>query len=314
MSHADRGWWEERTVGGLGSGEGLIAAVADSEEGPARDKRLLVFEPEFSRVLSVAAREGSTLSQTIRQAWDTGNLSVITRKDPLRAKGVHVSVVGHVTLEELRRRLTDTEAANGFANRFLFGLVRRPHLLPSGGSLEEGDVADLGRRVRVALERFRQLTRFRRAHEADVLWKELYEQMALDLTGGLAGAITARAEAQVLRLSVVYAGLDGTSEIGAPHLEAAWAVWRFCEDSAAYIFESATGDEVADRLLRTLREAAPAGLDGTQQRDLFGRHVSGDRLANARQHLEDLGLAENVTEDTGGRPRIITFANATEAT
>src|SRR5262249_12535800 len=116
MRYADPGWLDERTVGGLGSGEGLIAAVADTEEGPIRDKRLLVFEPEFSRVLNVAAREGCTLSQTIRQAWDTGNLSVITRKDSLRARGAHVSVIGHVTLEELRRRLTDTEAANGFAN------------------------------------------------------------------------------------------------------------------------------------------------------------------------------------------------------
>src|SRR5262249_2146521 len=150
-------------------------------------------------------------------------------KDPLRAKGAHVSVIGHITLEELRRRLTDTEAANGFANRFLFGFVRRPHLLPSGGTLEESDVAALGRNARSALENFRRLTRFPRAHEAEVLWKELYEQMALDLTGGLAGAITARAEAQVLRLSVVYAGLDGTSEIDAPHLEAAWVVWRYCE-------------------------------------------------------------------------------------
>src|SRR5262249_28070459 len=136
MRHADPGWSDERILGGLGSGEGLICAVADTEEAPARDKRLLVFEPEFSRVLSVASREGCILSQTIRQAWDTGNLSVVTRKDPLRAKGAHVSVIGHVTLEELRRRLTDTEAANGFANRFLFGLVRRPHLLPSGGNLE----------------------------------------------------------------------------------------------------------------------------------------------------------------------------------
>lgn len=314
MRYADPGWLDERTLGGLGSGEGLILAVADTEDGPPCDKRLLVFEPEFSRVLSVAAREGCTLSQTLRQAWDTGNLNVITRKDPLRAKGAHVSVIGHITLEELRRRLTDTEAANGFANRFLFGLVRRPHLLPSGGSLEDAVVANLGRRVRLALERFRRFTRMHRAHEAEVLWKELYERMALDLTGGLAGAITARAEAQVLRLSVVYAGLDGTAEIAESHLEAAWAVWHFCEASAKYIFESATGDEVADRLLRALREAAPAGLDGTQQRDLFGRHVSGDRLANARQHLEDLGLAETVKEDTAGRPRIVTFANATEAT
>src|SRR5215467_11503056 len=56
MRHADPGWSEERTVGGLGSGEGLIAAVADTEDGPAHDKRLFVFEPEFSRVLSVASR------------------------------------------------------------------------------------------------------------------------------------------------------------------------------------------------------------------------------------------------------------------
>src|SRR5262249_36330898 len=156
----------------------------------------------------------------------------------------------------------------GFANRFLFGLVRRPHLLPSGGNLDDAVLADLGRRVRSALETFRRFTRLRRSHQAEQLWKGLYEEMALDLSGGLAGAITARAEAQVLRLSVVYAGLAGSSEIDVPHLEAAWAVWHFCEASAAYIFESATGDEVADRLLRALREAAPAGLDGTQQRDL----------------------------------------------
>lgn len=314
MRLADPGWADERTMGGLGSGEGLICGVADNEDAPARDKRLLVFEPEFSRVLSVAGREGCTLSQIVRQAWDSGNLSVITRKDPLRAKGAHVSVVGHITLEELRRQLTATESANGFANRFLFGLVRRAHLLPSGGDLDETELAELGSRVRAALERFRRLTRLRRTNDAEALWKDLYERMALDLASGLTGAITARAEAQVLRLSVVYAGLSGTRGIDVSHLEAAWALWRYCEDSAAYIFESATGDEVADRLLRALREALPAGLDGTQQRDLFGRHVSGERLAAARRLLEELGLAETITQETAGRPRVITFANATEAT
>jgi len=63
-----------------------------------------------------------------------------------------------------------------------------------------------------------------------------------------------------------------------------------------------------------LREASPAGLDGTQQRDLFGRHVGGERLAGARRLLEDSGLAETLNEKSGGRPRIVTFANATEAT
>jgi len=204
--------------------------------------------------------------------------------------------------------------ANGFANRFLFGLVRRPHLLPSGGNLDESVLTDLGTRVRLALERFRRFTRMRRTDEAEALWKDLYERMALDIATGLNGAITARAEAQALRLSVVYAGLDAGRSIDVVHLEAAWALWRYCEESVAYIFESATGDEVADRLLRVLRESSPAGLDGTQQRDLFGRHVSGERLAGARRLLEELGLAETLSEQTGGRPRIVTFANATEAT
>ena len=49
---------------------------------------------------------------------------------------------------------------------------------------------------------------------------------------GLAGAVTARPEAQALRLSVVYAALDGSSTIKVPHLEAALAVWNYCEASA----------------------------------------------------------------------------------
>jgi Primase C terminal 2 (PriCT-2) len=40
---------------------------------------------------------------------------------------------GHITIDELRARLTRTDAANGFANRFLFPLVRRSKELPFGG-------------------------------------------------------------------------------------------------------------------------------------------------------------------------------------
>lgn len=83
-------------------------------------------------MLGVAGRDGNTLSAVLRDCWDTGNLRVLTRKDPLRATAAHVSVLGHVTVPELRRRLTDTEAANGFANRFLWVCVRRSKRLPAG--------------------------------------------------------------------------------------------------------------------------------------------------------------------------------------
>jgi hypothetical protein len=67
MAYAAPEWYATRVMGGLASGEGLIAAVADDD--PSFDKRLLVVENEFARVLAVAAREGNTLSAVLRQAW-----------------------------------------------------------------------------------------------------------------------------------------------------------------------------------------------------------------------------------------------------
>jgi hypothetical protein len=72
-----------------------------------------------------------------RKAWDGGILSTMTRSSSLRATGAHISIVGHITVEELRARLTRTDTANGFANRFLFALVKRSKVLPFGGSALE---------------------------------------------------------------------------------------------------------------------------------------------------------------------------------
>lgn len=308
---ADPGWSAERVMGGLASGEGLIAAVRDGtgdDDAGVPDKRLLVFEPEFARVLGVASREGSTLSAIVRECWDSGRLRVMTRRDPLVATGAHVSVLAHVTLEELTRKLTETDAANGFANRFLFLLVERARLLPSGGALTADDFGRLGRFGRNALEGARRVGAMSRSAECEELWRHLYGVIAEQDAGGLFAAVTARAEAHVLRLSMLYALLDGSATIETAHLEAAWALACYADESAAFIFGRNLGDPVADRLLEALR-ALPEGqgLDGTAQRDLFGRHVSGARLQDARELLESLGCVENAKDMTGGRPRVVTF-------
>lgn len=308
---ADPDWSAERVMGGLASGEGLIASVRDGasdDDAGVQDKRLLVHEPEFARVLGVASREGSTLSAIVRECWDSGRLRVMTRRDPLVATGAHVSVLAHVTLEELTRKLTETDAANGFANRFLFVLVDRARLLPSGGALTLDDFGRLGRFGRNVLEQARRVSQMRRSPESEELWAFLYGVIAEQETEGMFGAITARAEAHLLRLSMLYALLDGSSTIEPVHLEAAWAVLCYADESAAFIFGRNLGDPVADRLLDALR-ALPEGqgMDGTQQRDLFGRHASGARLGTARDLLASLGYVENVSDKTGGRPRVVTF-------
>lgn len=100
FEHADPAFCSGRVIGGLTSGEGLVADLADRPEGPQR--HVLVMEPEFARLLRVSARS-ATLSALIRVAWDGGNLAILTRKQPLRATNASVAFVGHVTAEELRR-------------------------------------------------------------------------------------------------------------------------------------------------------------------------------------------------------------------
>jgi hypothetical protein len=59
----------------------------------------------------------------------------------MKATDSHVSIVGHVTKTELVRLLSDSDAHNGFANRFLWLCVRRSKILPFGGEWEGQDVA-----------------------------------------------------------------------------------------------------------------------------------------------------------------------------
>ena len=115
----DGNWVENRLLLGLGSGEALIDAAGEE------DRRTLVIESEFARLLAIIARDGSTVSANIRNAWDSGILEIRTRAKPVKVTGAHLSLLGHVTREELLRRLDSTEGANGFANRSSLG-VRAP--------------------------------------------------------------------------------------------------------------------------------------------------------------------------------------------
>lgn len=312
-------WAEERVMSGLSSGEGLIYAVRDRRESEdsdgkrvvldpgAEDRRLMVVEGEFAGVLKVATREGNTLSVLIRQAWDGGKLATLTRNSPLKATGAHVSILGHITRSELLRQLSETDTHNGFANRFLWLLVRRSKALPFGGEWHAVDVAPLVREMRAAIEHGREHREVGWSEEARGVWAEVYEGLSEGMPG-LAGAATSRAEAQVVRLAVLYATLDGRRAIGLPHLEAALALWRYAEASALHVFGEATGDAVADKIHASLEEE-PDGLSRTDLSNLFRRHKSRERIEEALLLLERLGRARRESVRTGGRPAELWFVN-----
>lgn len=303
LERVDERWARDCVAGGLSSGEGLIAAVADPEEGPPADHRLLVVEEEFARVLAVGGREGNTLSPTIRQAWDTGNLRVMTRKEPLSARGAHISIIAHTTMEELRRKLNEVEIANGFANRYLIVAVRRSQLLPHGGEVAELDMARLVKQCNGVLGQARRISRLRWSPRAAELWESVYADLARQGAGGLVEALTARAEAQVLRLSVAYALTDGSPEMQVPHLEAARALWAYCYESARLVFEGMTGDQTADRIFQAVQDRGELDLESI--RDLFSRHLSASARDSAVELLKRMGRVVVDVTETAGRPRTV---------
>jgi hypothetical protein len=316
----DQQWIEERMKGGLSSGEGLINEVRDEVQkwNPKKkkleivdpgvsDKRLMVTEAEFGNALAVMERPGNTLSPIIRKAWDGHTLSSLTKNCPLKATKPHISVVGHITEDELRAGITRTEMANGFANRFLFVCVRRSKLLPHGGSLHEAETQTLGDRIKAAVDMGKSVGRLQMTEAARRQWETIYPHLSAECPG-LLGAITARAEAQCVRLALIYALLDQQEKIDEPHLRAALALWEYCETSAARIFGAALGDPIADEIMRALIQAGGAGMSRTAIRDLFGRNRSSDRIGVALALLIGKGRAKREVKDTGGRPVEIWFA------
>ncbi len=318
----DADWASKRVYpGGLASGEGLIWSVRDPiekrvpikkngrhtgeyenviEDFGIDDKRILVIEEEFSSPLQVMKREGNTLSPMIRCAWDRGELELLTKNSPARATGAHISIIGHITQYELLRHFDNTEAANGFGNRILWMCVKRDKLLPDGGCLPEEDFADLALRVGEALEFGRKAGKLRRDEEAREIWHTVYPHLTRD-NPGLLGAVVSRAEAQVLRLSCLYALLDLSFVIKAIHLKAALALWEFAEQSARYIFGDSLGYPEADVILQALRAEAK-GLTRTQIQNLFQRNKTAEQIYQALEFLEKNQFARRVSERTEGRP------------
>ena len=319
---ADESWHADRIKGGLSSGEGLISEVRDevrtwdakeqqhhiTDPGIA-DKRLLIVEPEFAAVLGVADRPGNIISALVRRAWDGDKLATLTKNSSLTATDAHISIIGHITEDELRSRITRTDLANGFANRFLFALIRRSKELPFGGDLTDSEILHLGERLKSTIEWAKRAGRVTMTDAAKAMWAAVYGALSAGQPG-LLGAVTARAEAQTIRLALIYALLDGAAEIDEPHLRAALAVWEYCETSAARIFGNTLGDPVADEIEQALKRQFPEGMTRTAIRDLFGRHRTTDRIGAALALLLAKKRARVEAAATGGRPVETWFASS----
>jgi hypothetical protein len=313
----------DRIQDGLSSGEGMIWSVRDPVEKcePRKvkghiegydmvvtdpgidDKRLLIVAGEFAQVLRCSGRESNTLSSVMRNAWDgLPVLQTMTKNSPVKATGAHICVIGHITIPELRKELADVEGFNGFGNRFLWIVSERSKLLPHGGKIESVDFSDFDAKLIAAIDHAKTFSLCPRDADANDLWTTIYTELS-ESSEGLAGAMIARAEAQVMRIALLFALLDCDKWICPQHLIAAKALWDYCERSALFIFGSSTGDKLADKLHAAILRAGDDGLTRAQIRETVGTNsLAAERIVDALKLLSNMGMVEMLNRDTGGRP------------
>lgn len=295
--------------GGLSTPEGLIQAVRDprisakGNDPGITDKRLLAAIGEFAETLGRMKREGNPLSAVLRSAWDGKTLRLRTKNNPLTATGAHVSVIAHITQADLSTQLGRADIFNGFGNRFLWVMAKRSKELPFGGEMSDEDTKKEVSAARNALtwadEKERCIELDKRARD---MWPRLYSELGRSEDGRF-GAITDRAEPQVRRLALVYAVMDRSSVIKPVHLKAAIAVWRYCEDSAAYLFADEPADPIGNRILAGLRRQKAWTPKSTISQKFFKGEIKSYVLNEVLEHLCNAGQVESQVIATKGRPR-----------
>ena len=302
--------WPDRRASNVGSGEVIIHEVRDPvreltsdgtlviKDSGVDDKRLFIVESEFSSILTVTARDGSVLSPVLRVAWDGGTLRHTVKRGPAKATDPHITVLGHITPDEIRKNLSAVEKANGFANRFLFAMVRRSRLLPRAAALPDGLLEELVEPLR----QFVDTARSRRLVQPTETYWAVYEPQYERLSSpppGLAGAMLGRAAPYVHRLALIYALLDGESLMYGKHARSALAVWDYCAASVQHLFEGPMGSSDDDKVLDSLRQAVD-GLTRTQIRDLLGKRRRGEEVEALKDRLMRAGRISVEMEATGG--------------
>lgn len=307
-----------RRVSGLSSGEGLIEAVRDAngddpnaknfDEG-VLDKRLQVVEQEFTNMLAVMERQGSTLPGTVRAAWDGDILRTLTRS-PLTATGAHISIIGHATPGELRLRMKDAQVLGGTMNRFVPIATRRTKLLSAGGNIPREVVDEYAPIIAEALSEAGNRKAVERTPAADALWISAYPELRRDMPDGPVASILARAAPQVLRLSLVYALADCSDVVDEQHLTAALAIWRYAEATAHWMF----GREIDNGEINALiAYVAAGGTNGRTRTQISSEHYKRNRsaadiTAALGELMKDGRIRQEIDRSSGGRPTARYFA------
>lgn len=321
----DEDWTHRRILTGLSSGEGLIFAVRDpveklktnpktqesqiivEDEGES-DKRLLLIESEFGKALKVMQRDGNTLSATLRQIWDSDYLiQSLTKSSQTKSINSHISIVGHITKEELNSLMQEVELINGLGNRFLWCCCRKSKSLPFSEPISTSDLNWLSKEIGDAADFAKNMQSLGMTDAVRLAWPAIYEELEKP-KAGILGAVLARGVPIVRRLAVIYALLNKSNIVDTEHLAAALAVWARSEQSAKYIFGQKPIDAEQAKIEVGIIEFLKSGeKTQTEISGYFLRKKSAKEINGALQSLSSKGKILHRQEKKEKSIRSVTY-------
>jgi hypothetical protein len=149
----------------------------------------------------------------------------------------------------------------------------------------------------------------RRTQGARDYWHHIYPDLSREDVPGLWGQATSRAEAQVVRLSLLFALMDLSERVEVEHLQAAKAVWDYCFHSARWALEVRRLSREADKILEAL-------ASGPKSRTYLHKNVFGGNLLNCRLESALKEIEKQITverQQSGGQP-MTTYSLKTTST
>jgi hypothetical protein len=298
-----------RCVGGLTSGEGMVELLAGKE---AERQHTIVTEEEFARFLDSAGRNGSTISSTVRQLFDGSRLGHTTVAGSKVVEDYHVAFLGHITPDELRKCLSDSDKSNGLANRFMMVASHTERVITFGATdaaaqsaIRAGRAAHLG-----------DLARQGQGRGLVPLSDEAlaaYHHIRVEETKHPSGSLLARMPQQLLRIALVYAVMDAAAEVTLAHLLAAYRFLIYVAATTEFIYgDGATRLEA--KVLGAVRSAGSAGLRLTDLRRALSNHGTSKEMHATIDSLADQQLVRVEKDESGpGRPVTRVYAIDEEA-
>lgn len=288
-------------LNGIASGEGLVKALLDRERDSLTygNPTGVLFEEEYANFLAAAGREGSTLDQRMRAAFDGMSMAqrkaaeTVTVKEPYWLCGL----VG-ITPKELQLKALAESFYSGSGNRWLWlPVIRR-----SRDSLDSAPPvlpAELAEPIRAGHLEAIRIPRLLDHDERVGRLLSQYDGFLREETIGIAADMSRRLGVIAFRIALIHASVERSDRVTVEHYRRGLALTEYARNGLPWTFGDAAGNRDAALLYRHLKDQLVL-TNGTISKYII-RDIA--RRQAAIDELQDAGVAEVVKVRTGGRFR-----------